>query len=66
MADGQATEAPEASVESRLEAFFSPQAEAPEETKPELEAQEEQSTEEVTEETTEDGETPETAEELAD
>jgi hypothetical protein len=54
MADGQTQEVPEASVESRLEAFFSPQAEAPAEEKPELEAQEEQTTEEVPEESTEE------------
>jgi hypothetical protein len=59
MADGQAQEAPEASVESRLEAFFSPKAEAPVEEKPEIEAQQEEQTveDEPTEEAAE-GETP--------
>ncbi len=40
MADGQAGSAPEASVESRLEAYFSPpKAEAPAEESQEVEAQ---------------------------
>ena len=49
MADGQTEQVPEASVESRLEAFFSP-GEAKVEEKPEEVAQEEATTEEVAEE----------------
>lgn len=55
MADGQAPEAPEASVESRLEAFFSPKAEVPAEEAPEEEAQVEQ-TEDESEESEDSGE----------